>query len=41
MIDTVWLVIAGASATAFYMAWSIGANDVANAIGPIAGIISR
>ncbi len=37
MIDTVWLIIGGASAIAFYMAWSIGANDVANSMSTAVG----
>ena len=32
-----WLVIAGAGAVGFYMAWSIGANDVANAMATSVG----
>jgi len=34
---TVWLIIGGASAIAFYMAWSIGANDVANSMATAVG----
>jgi inorganic phosphate transporter, PiT family len=37
LIDTVWLVIGGASAIAFYMAWSIGANDVSNSMSTAVG----
>lgn len=37
MIDTVWLVIGAASAIAFYMAWSIGANDVSNSMSTAVG----
>ena len=37
MIDPVWLIIGGASAIAFYMAWSIGANDVANSMSTAVG----
>ena len=37
MIDPVWLTIGGASAIAFYMAWSIGANDVANSMSTAVG----
>ena len=37
MIDPVWLTIGGASAIAFYMAWSIGANDVANSMSTSVG----
>jgi len=29
-----------ASGFGFYMAWNIGANDVANAIGPVAAVVS-
>lgn len=32
-----WLIIGGASAIAFYMAWSIGANDVANSMATAVG----
>jgi len=32
-----WLVIGGAGAVAFYMAWSIGANDVANSMATSVG----
>ena len=34
---TIWLIIGGASAIAFYMAWSIGANDVANSMATAVG----
>ena len=37
MVDPVWLVIGGASAIAFYMAWSIGSNDVANSMSTAVG----
>jgi len=37
LIDPVWLTIGGASAIAFYMAWSIGANDVANSMSTAVG----
>jgi len=37
LIDPVWLTIGGASAIAFYMAWSIGANDVANSMSTSVG----
>ena len=39
MIDplTMWLVIIGAGAIAFYMAWSIGSNDVANSMATAVG----
>ena len=33
----IWLIIGGASAIAFYMAWSIGANDVANSMATAVG----
>ena len=32
-----WLIIGGASAIAFYMAWSIGSNDVANSMATAVG----
>jgi len=32
-----WLIIGGAGAIAFYMAWSIGANDVANSMATAVG----
>jgi PiT family inorganic phosphate transporter len=34
---TLWLIIGGASAIAFYMAWSIGSNDVANSMATAVG----
>jgi len=34
---TIWLIIGGAGAIAFYMAWSIGANDVANSMATAVG----
>ncbi len=34
---TIWLIIGGASAIAFYMAWSIGSNDVANSMATAVG----
>ncbi|MEF8848691.1 MAG: inorganic phosphate transporter [Candidatus Thermoplasmatota archaeon] len=34
---SIWLIIAGASAIGFYMAWSIGANDVANSMASAVG----
>jgi len=34
---SLWLVIGGSSAIAFYMAWSIGANDVANSMATAVG----
>ena len=34
---TLWLIIGGSSAIAFYMAWSIGANDVANSMATAVG----
>ena len=34
---TIWLIIGGSSAIAFYMAWSIGANDVANSMATAVG----
>jgi PiT family inorganic phosphate transporter len=37
LIETAWIVIGGASAIAFYMAWSIGANDVANSMSTAVG----
>jgi PiT family inorganic phosphate transporter len=37
LIDPTWLIIGGASAIAFYMAWSIGANDVANSMSTAVG----
>ena len=37
MIDPIWLIIGGASAIAFYMAWSIGSNDVANSMATAVG----
>jgi len=37
LIDPVWLIIGGASAIAFYMAWSIGSNDVANSMATAVG----
>ena len=33
----IWLIIGGASAIAFCMAWSIGANDVANSMATAVG----
>jgi len=33
----VWLIIGGAGAIAFYMAWSIGSNDVANSMATAVG----
>ncbi len=36
-MDPIWLIIGGASAIAFYMAWSIGANDVANSMSTAVG----
>jgi len=33
----IWLIIGGAGAIAFYMAWSIGANDVANSMATAVG----
>lgn len=37
MVDPVWLIIGAAGAIAFYMAWSIGANDVANSMSTAVG----
>ncbi len=37
MIDLVWIIIGTAGAIAFYMAWSIGANDVANSMSTAVG----
>jgi PiT family inorganic phosphate transporter len=37
LIDTAWIIIGGASAIAFYMAWGIGANDVANSMSTAVG----
>ena len=37
MADPVWLIIGVASAIGFYMAWSIGANDVANSMSTAVG----
>ena len=38
MLDiTFWLIIGGASAIAFYLAWSIGSNDVANSMATAVG----
>ena len=34
---TIWFIIGGTSAIAFYMAWSIGANDVANSMATSVG----
>jgi len=34
---TLWLIIGASSAIAFYMAWSIGANDVANSMATAVG----
>ncbi len=34
---TIWLIIGGAGAIAFYMAWSIGSNDVANSMATAVG----
>lgn len=34
---TIWLIIGGASAIGFYMAWSIGSNDVANSMATAVG----
>jgi PiT family inorganic phosphate transporter len=34
---TIWLIIGGAGAIGFYMAWSIGANDVANSMATAVG----
>ena len=34
---TIWLIIGGSSAIAFYMAWSIGSNDVANSMATAVG----
>ena len=34
---SLWLIIGGTSAIAFYMAWSIGANDVANSMATAVG----
>ena len=33
----IWLIIGGAGAIAFYMAWSIGSNDVANSMATAVG----
>jgi len=37
LIEPLWLIAGGASAVAFYMAWSIGANDVANSMSTAVG----
>ena len=37
MIDPIWLIIIIACAIAFYMAWSIGSNDVANSMATAVG----
>jgi len=37
LIEPVWLIIGLASTIAFYMAWSIGANDVANSMSTAVG----
>ena len=37
-MDTTTLILTVASLGGLYMAWTIGANDVANAMGPLAGI---
>ena len=37
MDSSAFLVIGGASAVAFYMAWSIGANDVSNSMSTAVG----
>ena len=34
---TLWFILGGSSAIAFYMAWSIGANDVANSMATAVG----
>ena len=34
---SLWLILGGTSAIAFYMAWSIGANDVANSMATAVG----
>ena len=34
---SLWLIIGGSGAIAFYMAWSIGANDVANSMATAVG----
>ena len=34
---TIWLIVGGSSAIAFYMAWSIGSNDVANSMATAVG----
>jgi PiT family inorganic phosphate transporter len=34
---TIWLIIGGTSAVAFYMAWTIGSNDVANSMSTAVG----
>ena len=34
---TIWLIIGGSGAIAFYMAWSIGSNDVANSMATAVG----
>ena len=34
---SIWLIIGGTSVIAFYMAWSIGANDVANSMATAVG----
>ena len=36
-MDPIWFIIGGASAVAFYMAWSIGSNDVANSMATAVG----
>ena len=36
-MDPIWFIIGGASAIAFYMAWSIGSNDVANSMATAVG----
>jgi inorganic phosphate transporter, PiT family len=36
-IPSMWLIIGAASAIAFYMAWSIGANDVSNSMATAVG----
>ncbi len=37
MDPIIWLIIGGSGAIAFYMAWSIGANDVANSMATAVG----
>ena len=32
-----WVILVSAAAVGFYMAWTIGANDVANSMGPVVG----